>query len=250
MNLAEYGEALAYDTAFWYVGVLNPDYPLDELGKLSLEVSGRFRALAIYALVVQAESDSFLHNLIRSGKTREIYLRRLRQADNDDDHHQSSGRYEPLVDAIAAGEFELARSIVALSPTAFREGREYEDDYCYAQLLHCMVRPEPPESEMPPLLGRFEAYLNGQPSGRFSVCKALVERSQDDFDGGFESLLDERDSQIQADKERGQLEDVEVVAKRHIFVEGLALLRLCRSTRTPDGSRVSHVPVAGARSHA
>ena len=47
MLLNEYGEDLAYEIAFWMQGLANPDYPFDELGKLSMEVSSKLRALAI-----------------------------------------------------------------------------------------------------------------------------------------------------------------------------------------------------------
>ena len=68
--LAEYSESLAYETAFWLQGVDDPEFPLEELGRLSLEVSERFRALAIILLLSNGSVDLFCHNLIRSGLSR------------------------------------------------------------------------------------------------------------------------------------------------------------------------------------
>ena len=68
MRLEDYGESLAYEVAFWLQGVANPQFPLEQLGKLTLEISAKLRALAIITLLTQAESDFFYHNLIRGGE--------------------------------------------------------------------------------------------------------------------------------------------------------------------------------------
>jgi len=226
MKLDDYAESLAYEIAFWFQGLSEPAYPLDELGKLSLDISTQFRSLAIILLLTNGSSDSFHHNLIRSARSRATYLERLDRAGIGDDHHQASGRYEPLLDAIAAGDVELARRIVALSPLEWREGHEYEDDYCYAQAFHRFVQSPPLDDEVPPLLERLEANLEGQASARLAVCQALLTKDQAAFDESFDALLGEREAQIAADKARGQLEDAIIVAQRHVFVEGLAVLRL------------------------
>ena len=234
MKLEEYGKLLAYDAAFWTQGVTNPTYPIDEIGKLSLEVSDKFRVLAIITLVTQGESDFFYHNLVRSGRSRETYLARLKQEGIEGDHHGCSGRYEPLLDAVASGDLPLARHIADLSPAQFQEGHEYDDDYCYAQCLHRLIREEPPRSEFQSLFNRWAAYLEGKDTARLNVCQALLAQDQNGFDEAFEALLDEQQAQIAADQERGQFEDPNIVAKRRVFVEGLALLRLAdmRGLRT------------------
>jgi hypothetical protein len=216
LKLEEYKENLALEIAFWYVG----------LGDLSMDLSAKFRALGIMVLLTQGESDLFYHHLIRSASARELYLRRLRDERIADDHHRVSGRYEPLLDAIASGERTLGAKIVELSPTEFQEGREYEDDYCYAQILHRFVQQPPADAELPPLLDRFETYLAGEPNARFEVCRALAARDQEAFDEAFEGLLMEHEERIEKDKERGQLEEPQVAAERQVFVEGLALHRI------------------------
>jgi len=226
MRLEEYGQTLAYDVAFWMQGLANPDYPIDQLGTLSVEVSTKFRALAILTLLVKGEPDFFFHNLIRSGKSREAYLRRLREAGLTREHHQASGRYEPLLDVIASGDWELARSIVSLSPSEFFSDHEWEDDYCYAQILHRFVAGAPLEQEMEMLFARLRRYLEREPSPRLDISRALVRKDQDAFDEAFDQLIEERGKQIEEDKENGQLEEPEIMAQRQIFVEGLAILRL------------------------
>jgi hypothetical protein len=226
MMLAEYGKLLSYDIAFWMQALTNPAYPLDELGKLTLELSTKLRALAIILLLVEADTDYFCHNLMRSGRTREVYLRRTRDAGLLDDHHRASGRYEPLLDAIASGDWALAGRIAAASPTEWRPGHEYEDDFCYAQLLHRLIGAGAPDAELAALLDRFEQYLDGSTSPRLDVCRALVTHDQAAFDAAFESLLADRTAVITRDVARGRLEEPPVVAERQVFVEGIAILRL------------------------
>lgn len=228
MKLAEYGPTLAYEVAFWMQGLIDPEYPIEKLGKLSLDLSDEFRAMAIMVLLVKADSDRFYHNLMRSGFARKTYLRRLKQEGIDKDHHRASGRYEPMLDVIAARDLELARHIAEFSPTEWQRGHEYEDDYCYAQILHRMIQETPPDRQILQFLEQFEAYLGGESSVRISVCRALAELDQGAFDEAFDALLDEREAKIMAEKERGT-EDPLVMPNQVVFVEGLAILQLAKT---------------------
>lgn len=226
MTLADIGEELAHEAAFWLSGALSPSYPLPHLGRLSIDVCTKLRALAIAVLLVKADVDRFHHNLIRSALVREAYLRRCRDEGAPLDHHRASGRTAGLLDAIAASAPDIARRIVALSPTDLHKGHEYEDDYCFAQVLHRLVMPTPPEAEILPLLERWAEYPPASSDARLEVCRALLTRDQAAFDEAFESLLNRRDDQISAEKARNKLEEPAVVAERHVYVEGLAVLRL------------------------
>lgn len=222
-------EIMAADLAFWSLGLQNPSYPLSQLGSLSLELSDKFRALAIMQLLSEASSDLFLHNLIRSGRARELYLQRLARENVSDQHHQVSGRYRPLLSVIAAGDFERARRIAALSTQEFRAGHEYEDDYCYAQLLaHLVADRVSDDARSAAWLDQFEAWLEGASNVRLDLCRAVLQRDQGAFDEAFEGLLLDHEQSIEADRARGQHEDDQVRAERLVMVEGLALLRLAQ----------------------
>jgi hypothetical protein len=226
MKLAEQGEELALELAFWLQGLDNPQAKAESLGKLSLELGEKLRALAIITLLVKAESDFFFHNLIRSARAREIYLQRVKAAGLLEDHHRVLGRYQPVLDAIAAGDLERVRRIRALSPAEFRPGHEYEDDHWYAQVLHELCEATPDEGKFPAMLEAFDKSLGGVDPSRLQVCQALVARDQDGFAAAFEALLAQHTAQIAKDKARGKLEDPATVAQRQVFVEGLAVLRL------------------------
>lgn len=227
MQLAEEVDALAYDTAFWLVGYEDPGvFDLEELGAIGVDLSRKLRGLAIITLLTTGDSDKFCHNLIRSGRVREHFLIRMRQAASQSDHHLASGRVAPLLDALAAGDVELAHRIAWISPRSWEPQREYEDDFCYAQILHRLIHGVPSPTVYQPFVDQFDKALKGQTSERLEVVKALVQRSQADFDTAFEALLDARRRDIQAAIKRGQIEDPVVLAERQVFIEGLALLRL------------------------
>lgn len=233
-------QALILDLAFWSQGLTNPSYPLDQLGRLANEVSDKFRALAIMQLLTEGNTDLFLHNLMRSGRSRETYLQRVKDAGLDSDYDQVSGRFRPLLDAVAANDLERAQRITALCPNDFRSGYEYEDDYCYGQLLKLLLSdPEPSKSQYITLFERYERWLDGEASPRLAACMALQQRNQRDFDTALEDLLLFFELSIQADKERGRHEDDCVIAERQVCVEALAILRLAglRGLHTADEYR-------------
>ncbi|XXX72637.1 Imm49 family immunity protein [Sorangium sp. So ce134] len=228
MKLAEHGEALAYDIAFWMAAATDPGYPIAQLDRLGVELSGKLRALAIMVLLVKADGERFHQNLIRSGAVREAYLQRCRD-EGFSGHHRVSGRVAPLLDSIAAGDFALARRIAALSPEEFRRGHEYEDDHCYARVIHAWVADPARDEGVAPLLERFEAFLEGRADPRLDCCRALWTRDQALFDEAFDALLAARMAEAEAAIERGQEEAPGVVSQRYVSIEGLALLRLAEA---------------------
>jgi hypothetical protein len=223
------------EVAFWWMGVENSETSIEGLGDLSLEVSNKLRTLAILAILAEASTDGFVHSCTRAGRARKLYLERLKNDGIDRDHHLVSGCYEPLLDAIAAGDMALVHEIDELSPTDFRSPDEYEDDYCYAQILYRLCRDPAPEAEFEPLLKQFEAYLDGDDNPRLLVCRALVERDEASFAQAFEDFLMNLSQVIKEKIDGGtQVEDVHTIAQRHISIEGLALLRIAnqRGIRT------------------
>lgn len=212
------------DAAFWWIGV--EQSPVEKVGDLSLEVSYKLRTLAILALLSNASTDGFVHSCTRAARTRRLYLRRLADAGIERAHHRVSGCYEPLLDAIAAGDMRLAGEIEELSPPDFRPPDEYEDDYCYAQILQRLCREPVPEADLQPLIDRLDRYLDGDNNPRLPICRALAERDAEAFASAFADFLSAVEEKIQRNIARGQLEDVHVLAHRSVSVEGLAILRL------------------------
>jgi hypothetical protein len=241
MAYADDIEPLSIDLAFWFMGLEDPRYPIDQLGRLSYELAHKFRSLAIMLLLSQGSTGLFLHNLMRAGRAREVYLQRLHAAGIASDHFAACGRCAPLLDAIAAGDLERARRIAQLSPTALLAG-EYEDDHHYAQLLHRLIQEPPPEQECESILERFETFLDGQANPRLDIARALVQRDAAAFEDALAALLDEFERRIEQAKERAQLEEPVTLAQREVCVEALALLRLAGLRGLPTASEYRYCP--------
>lgn len=237
MDLSDYGETLAHDVAFSLMGFDDPGDRPERLGKSSLELSTKLRTLAIITLLVKGEPDLFFQNLIRSGEVRASYLRRIIDAGLPEDHHRSLGRFEPLLDLIAAGDLDRVRRIEALSPAAYRPGHEYEDDHWYAALLHELCQESPDETRLESMLDSFEKALEGSAKTRLDICRALVARDQERFLSSFQELISQHEIQITKDRERGILDEPAFIAHQQICIEGLAMLRLaqCRGLSTDEG---------------
>lgn len=226
MNLVDQIDPLAYDIAFWVDCLDDPDYPDDELGDLSIDLSTKLRVLAISLLLTNGDPDAFFHHLIRSANHRIRYLQRIRAAGITDDHHQGASRVDALHDALAAGRFDLAHQIGDLASDTFLAGHEYLDDFHYGRAVWrssaSLVDVAPLEAE----IDAFEAALNGRTDARVAVLRAIARRDQPGFDAAFDALIDERSLAIDTAKAQGQLLTPAVFTRRQTYVEGLALLRL------------------------
>jgi hypothetical protein len=227
MSYAEEAPNLATEIAFWYQAFEDDTYPAEELGKVSNDVARKFRALAIMLLLSEASTDLFLHNLHRAAKARLFYLKRMQAEGTQNDFFQASGRYGPLLSAIAAADWGAAREIDALTSPTILPG-EYEDDYCVAQIVGRLLR-DPPvvdDAEYEPFLLRFEAYLEGASDARLDLLRALIARDQAAFDTAFDAVLAAFAGSIQEAKARRQLEDAVTLALREVDVDALAFLRI------------------------
>jgi len=238
MKLADQSDPLAWDTAFWLMGWREPGFPLDETGPRSTELERKLRALGIIALVTEADTDTFLHDLIRAAGVREQFLARWRTAGREDEHELAASRLDGWFDAVAAGDLETAHRIADLSPSDWHASREYEDDFAWAQVLFALLRGTVPDAQA--ALVHLERALDGLESPRLAVGQALASADPEAFAAAFEALLGEREAQIAAAIAGGEMDDPIVVAHRLVFVEGLALLRLAtlRGVATADEYRM------------
>jgi hypothetical protein len=242
VSLADYTEPLAWEMAVWLETFFSPDCPARELGTLSMDVTSGLRSLAILQLLTRDDRVHFFRNLAQSAAVRLHYLSRLHKAGIGDDHHQASARYKPLLDAVAAGKFDIARRIADLSPTGFRDGHEYIDDFCFAQILMRLISNKADESQFRALFDQYKAYLAGDRDPRYDLARALIQVNQYGFDNAFRELLRKRLIEIETLRKKGQIEDAHIAADRLIFVDGLAILPNLNSELRTDWQQhdVSH----------
>jgi hypothetical protein len=173
------------------MGSLVASGPIVRRGETLRDIGRRFQALAICKLLVNADVGAFLEHLIRSGQARRYYLRKSHEEGNTNDRFLGLSRAEAILDVIVAGDVSLARDIVALSIDRWRDGWEYEDDFCYYLFIHGIVRDAAfvDSLEAMRVLRQFEQALDGQAAARLKLCESLRARDQEQFEAGFNSLI-------------------------------------------------------------
>lgn len=240
MRLSDYTGIVAYDIGFWLTALRNPDYPLADLGEVCLDVQAKLRTAAIIQLLSRGDVERFAHNLVRSGRCRVSYLQRARAEGGD--RHQASARIDAFHDAVAAADFALARQIAVLSPSDWREGFEYEDDHCCAQLSFTVIAVAADVARTQALFERWEQALDGRPDARLPVLRALIQRDADGFGPAFEALTQARAAQIAAEQARARIEEPGLLAGWEIWIEGLALLRMATQLKLPTQDEYRFCP--------
>lgn len=78
---------------------------MEEVAPLALQTCTNLRTLAIMALLELGNEQKFLGNLSRSARAWVLFLRRAKAA-QPRPHHYVSGRIDPILDGIAAGDKE------------------------------------------------------------------------------------------------------------------------------------------------
>lgn len=243
MELEQVAQPLSYEIAFFIQGLDNPDMPLHEKGDLTQSLIYKNQALAIIVLLVQGYSDGFYHNLIRSANLRKKFLSELDQDNISDAYHQCSGRIQGLIGAIVAKDFDLARKIIRLTPQEFKKTMEYEDDYCYAQLLHHLISPSLEQQSIDSLVDRNEVF-SGEEQPRVLVVKAILARDDVKFNEEFTTLLAAHEEIIEEEKKRGKMEEADVRTHWEVYLEGLALLNLAEKNGINVNTEYLYCPSA------
>ncbi|RKH11645.1 hypothetical protein D7V97_10685 [Corallococcus sp. CA053C] len=205
-------------------GLRQPLTPLQR-EELLTRLSTYRRIAAIGALLAEADVLAFRHDLRLSATAR----RELLLSDSDPAapiRFRCASRVEPLFDALAAGEIGLACDLAQHSPPRWVADEEFEDDFRYADFLreHLLAEAKAPSPGAERALAAFQQCSGDSGSPRLTVCEALSLGAQDAFDAALEDLLVEREAEF---RNKGPpLHPMRFHTERHVFIEGLALLRL------------------------
>jgi hypothetical protein len=223
--------SIAAKTALWALPLLDEKRPPETLGTIALETCQNLRTLGIMALLSQGDEQQFLGNLSRSARAWALFLRRAKGAKNRA-HHYVSGRLDPLLDGIAAGDDAAVEWVAASAPTEKQGRSEYEDDYCYARLLLGLSSGAGNTETLMLLVERFRRFEDG---ARVAVCESLLRSDVDGFSAALPEVIVAFERSCAELAKRAEA-TAELTARASICVEGLALLRLAerRSMRTAD----------------
>lgn len=217
-------ESLVYEAAFYSAGLEDGD--LSTLGDLAERASDTLRVLATLFLLGRADYDKYAHNLTRSGCARAAFLRRTAAMEGRPDWRRCASRSAPaLQDAIAAEAWDIASEIAVGTPRTWFSRNEYETDFAGALALMALL-PGVPAAEAEAALAAFTKALDGDADPTLPVLTAIAAGDQAGFDAAFDDLIAARTKEIRASRARAEIEDDANYARRHLYIPGLALLRL------------------------
>ncbi len=222
-------EELADHVDFCLENIHHPRATLEITGRFFEEAADCLRARAILHLLLDADPRSFAEDLTRSGQARRGFLSRCAERGYQD-YHLALSRSPSLLDTIAADNFALAGELLQGSPTDWRDGEEYEEDFCYHRFLGLLASSAPP-----PLLSKHLDRFAGvqqDDETRLAVCRALLDADSAQFALAFEDLLSLREAEVHEDRGLAE-EDLGVALGSRVFIEGLAVLKLARRRGLP-----------------
>lgn len=184
-----------------------------------------YRARGITALLLELDVDQFYHMLTRSALTRIYALEWLPASGGDQSRYAKLTRSRAFFDSLAAVRLDLAKRISVLSPQRWMDRFEYEDDYCYALFLHKLAEGAD-RTALEPILARFKAATDGSPSVNLAVCDSLLARDSASFAAAFADKLGAWEEELAFQETSIARDDVAFAGDRHVYVEGVAILRL------------------------
>lgn len=201
-------------------------------GDAVLILCTHYRRVALCQWLTRLDIDGLFTGLANSAW---LYAHWL--AGNDDAAKRTS-RVDPFFDAVVSGAESAVMAIIVASRATWHQGREYEDDFCYARVLQLLALGK--DAEVGPLLARWRVVSGGD-EPRFAVCAGLLAKAPDEVRSAIEAVVD---SILETVRERQSAEsgdpDARVTTDR-LSLEGLALIRLAR--RRGMNITLSHVQI-------
>ncbi len=192
-----------------------------------------YQVLAICHLLQRADRARFGRNLSRCALARLAMLEAEARTPSAESEDICLSRDAGFWAALALADFETAKRIVALSPTAPFEDCEYPDDFYFPRFNHLLLVEPDAAAPRATLLEAWETLLDGAPSGQLDVCKGLETREADQFVAGLESYLATRAEELEVERERLATDKREFAALGRISVEAIGLVRLAESLGMP-----------------
>ncbi|MCY1032249.1 Imm49 family immunity protein [Corallococcus sp. BB11-1] len=196
-----------------------------------------YRTRGCAAFFLSGRALSLHQDLQRSGAAFAAFAGQGMESD------KVTSRAEPFFDAVGCGDEAAARLIARHAPREFKPDRELLEDFLYVRLLMQHFFLESPPAEVASTLANFEAaVVEGLESTRLDVCRALLARDGDAFQGAFQALSDEHRAWYENGFREGRLPEERWALDGCLFIEGLALLRLARTVGIPIASEYPLIP--------
>lgn len=210
-------------------------------GEICERLSLVCRSAAIASLLIELDLNRFRGLLEQSGSTRAFLLTSLGADEKEASRFCKLSRLNGIVDSIVAGRRDLVQEIARASACGINKRFEYEEDYHYARVFHSLALDEVEEVQRE-ALRLFEAQHEVASSPKLQLCRVVVEHDVDGFDGAFESLLEARSAEIEAMRVSLSRDELEFSTARHVYLEGLAWLRIASSRGVPLRQEYAYCP--------
>lgn len=196
------------------------------------------KMLAYGKLLVDCDVPTFhAHLLCAAVNWRELLARARAQG-----HQVPASMNDPLLGAIASRRMDLALELAELSARELTEP-EYEDEFLGAFFLQEYVRARagrPDAAELERLCQRIDEYL-GEPSPRTDTLRALARGEGRTFGEAFRAWNEEVATTLSDPDAPGAAFSSGIT--RHVWLEGLAVLRLASDAGLPlESEPRPHLP--------
>ncbi|MCY1073683.1 hypothetical protein [Archangium lansingense] len=194
----------------------------EDLVELVREVCTHFHTLATTTLLIDASPQYFFYNLYCAA---ENWRRLLTHLHSQGAALPPASDNTPLLGAVAAEQWGLARALCGLSATV-RGAEEYEDEFAWAHLLQELIALPVGAAFPEVLLSRYASVLEESQADRLELFRALLAADGSRFFAAFQRVLQSHERETEAQAVGFGTSPDKFVAYRFIWFEGLALLRL------------------------
>ncbi|MCP3168888.1 immunity 49 family protein [Myxococcus qinghaiensis] len=201
---------------------------MEQSGQAYVVAAMCHRRLAFCALLVDARPHAFFHHLCHSAHARHHFLRLVADGHGADPRFLCATREFPFIDALAAGQLDLAVSLARLAARKHEPTLEYEDDFLLYHFLHqyCLKLKGVGASDLSAILKRWDVVLEGGSDTYLEMCRALLAHEVSAFDEALQATIDARLLKFsRLTRDSGPNDELRKT-EGALFMNGLALLRL------------------------
>ncbi|HYO65491.1 MAG TPA: Imm49 family immunity protein [Archangium sp.] len=209
-----------------------------------LQLASDYRRLGCGLLLSTYDVEGFCGHLFLAADAYLQLLERKSMSPGLDPYYLARSRAQPLLDALAIGDMTLAGRIGERMEPRWAEGMEYEEDFCFFELLLLLASSTGREERALKCLARMERALEGVAYPRYAAVAALVHRAPERFEAALLALCEEWQSQVRQQRQSGLGDQVFLLTEANVFIEGLALVRLASGRGMPTRSQYPLIPPA------
>lgn len=199
----------------------------EQSGRAYFEAAYGYRRLALCELLSEARVDRFFVYLCKSALLWRDFLGRVAKGHPCEPLYRCASKSFSFIDALTAGQLQVAVELAHLLPAHRDSSWEYEDDFLLHRFLQALtLNLKGGEGlDLRPLLDRWEVVLEGARDGYLQACQALLARSPKDLDSALSEVAVQR-AQVFREMQSETRPPELLLTEGPICMNGLAILRL------------------------